>query len=72
MTTNAQKNIEFLNITDSETKNKVLKNIANHYGISSEEAYQEVTNDKAEHLLDYMTGNDRSATHVLMQRHNCV
>lgn len=30
---NAQKNIKFLNTTDSETKSKVLENIANHYQI---------------------------------------
>lgn len=70
--TNAQKNIMFLNITDGETKAKVLENIAKHYGISNEEAYQEVINDEAEHLLDYVTGNERVAIYVLMQRHKCI
>lgn len=70
--THAQKNIMFLNITDGETKAKVLENIAKHYGISNEEAYQEVINDEAEHLLDYVTGHERAAIYVLMQRHKCI
>ena len=70
--TNAQKNFTFLNAADGETKAKVLSNIANHYGISSEKAYEEVTDDEAEHLLDYVTGSERTAVYVLMQRHNCI
>ncbi|AHJ13114.1 hypothetical protein [Sulfurospirillum multivorans] len=70
--TNAQKNKLFLDAIDGETKAKVLANIANHYGISNEKAYEEVTDNEAEHLLDYVTGRERTATHVLMQRHMCV
>lgn len=69
---NAEKNIKFLNALDSETKAKVLANIASHYGISTEKAYEEVTDDEVEHLLDYVTGDERAATQVLMQRHNCI
>lgn len=57
--TNAQKNIAFFTTVDSETKDSILKNIANHYGITPEEAYKEVTDDEAEHLFDYVTGDER-------------
>lgn len=72
MATNAQKNKKFLNAIDGETKAKVLANIANHYGISNEKAYEEVTDAEAEHLLDYVTGNERTAVYILMQRHNYI
>lgn len=62
-------NEAFLNTIDSKTKNEILDSIAKHYGISSQEAYEEVIDDEAEHLLDYITGPMRAATSVLMQRH---
>ena len=60
----------FLAATDSKTKAEILSNIAGHYGISNSEAYDEVTHEEAEHLLDYVTGSVRTATSVLMQRHS--
>ena len=60
--------IAFLNSTDSRVKNEILTNIANHYGITTEEAYEEVTDEEAESLLDYLTGNIRSAVSVLLQK----
>lgn len=68
--TNSQKNTTFLNLIDSETKSVILNNIANHYGISDEDALQEVTETGAEHLLDYVTGPERNATYILMKKHN--
>jgi predicted nucleic acid-binding protein len=65
MTTTSQ----FLLIIPVQTKNEILDNIANHYGISRQDALSEVTDDEAEHLLDYVTGATRSATSALMQRH---
>ena len=53
----------------SDTKQRILDAIAKHYGISSSEAFEEVTDPGAEHLLDYLTGSVRTATSVLMQRH---
>lgn len=52
-----------------KTKNEILDNIAKHYGISRQEAYEEVVDDDAENLLDYLVEPIRSATSVLMQRH---
>lgn len=69
---NANKNITFLNAIDSETKTAILENIAKHYQISTDDAYQEVTDDEAEHLLEYITGAERTATYVLMQKHKCL
>lgn len=60
---------KFLAVIDAKTKAAILGNIANHYGITADEAYAEVTDPDAEHLLDYVTGPARQAASVLMQRH---
>lgn len=67
--TNAQTTAAFLAATDAKTRAAILSNIAKHYGISSDEAFAEVTDEQAEHLLDYLTGPERAATSVLLQRH---
>ena len=59
----------FLDSTDSKVKDEILDNIAKDYGITKPEAYEEVTGDEAEHLLDYIKGSMRAATSVLMQRY---
>ena len=66
---NSQKNAKFLAATDAKSKAAILDNIANRYAITMEEAFAEVTEDSAEHLLDYVTGPQRAATSVMMQRH---
>ncbi len=58
----------FLNSTDAATKNDILLNIAIHYGISTQEVLEEVTDEEAESLLDYVTGSMRSSVSVLMQK----
>ena len=67
--TNAKINQAFLTATDAQTRALVLNNIAKHYGISPEQALDEVTDDGAEHLLDYVTGPARAGVSVLMKRH---
>jgi hypothetical protein len=67
--TNAQINKAFLAATDAKTRTAILANIANHYGIGLLDAYEEVTDAEAEHLLDYVTGAQRIATSAIMQRH---
>lgn len=62
-------NAQFLNAVTAEVKAVILDSIAKHYGISPERAYDEVTDDEAERLLDYMVEPQRGATSVLMQRH---
>lgn len=66
--TNSELTINFLNSLDSKTRNEILSNIANHYGITNEKAFEEVTDEEAESLLDYLTGQTRTATSVLIQR----
>ena len=60
--------IAFLNSTDLRIKNEILSNIANHYGITKEEAYEEVIDEEAESLMDYITGTIRPAISVLVQK----
>jgi predicted DsbA family dithiol-disulfide isomerase len=59
----------FFAATDAKTKIEILAAIAKHYGISQSEALEEVTDDEAESLLDYLTGSVRTATSLLMKRH---
>lgn len=62
-------NAKFLSVVDEATKSEILESIATHYGITPAEAYAEVADEEAEHLLEYMVEPQRSATSVLMQRH---
>ena len=66
---NNQITIQFLAKLDRPTKNEILGNIAKHYNISQAEAHEEVTDEDAEHLLDYVTGSTRTATSALMKKH---
>jgi hypothetical protein len=59
----------FLSLIDMRTRQAILKNIADHYGISMEQAYREITDEDAEHLLDYVTGPTRYAVQALMKRY---
>lgn len=65
----ANNNARFRELIDPASKSEILTNIATHYGISPEAAFDEVTADNAEHLLDYMVEPMRGATSVLMQAH---
>jgi hypothetical protein len=67
---NGQVTAIFFRLTDAQTRAAILDNIAKHYGITSNEAYAEVTDECAEHLLDYVTGPQRAATSLIMRRHN--
>lgn len=75
--TNAQQNKAFLDATDSRTRHAVLDAIASRYGITTNEALEELTveeidgveGDGPEHLLDYLTGPTRTAVSLLMKRH---
>lgn len=69
MNSNANKTAKFLSLIPAATRAEILANIAKHYGITSQEAFEEVTDAEAESLLDYVTGPARAATSVLMQRH---
>jgi hypothetical protein len=47
----------FLNAIGDTFKNQILNNIANHYRITPEEAYEEVTTDGTENILEYINGS---------------
>ena len=66
---NGQRTKMFLSKVDAKTRGEILTNIAKHYGIDQSAALDEVTDDEAEHLLDYVTGPERAAANVLMQKH---
>lgn len=59
----------FLAKITPQAKNLILVSVAHQYGITEEEAYKEVTDRDAEHLLDYLGGASRIATSLLMQKH---
>lgn len=65
--TNAQRTLKFLQVVDPKTKQDILRHIAVEYQISTDEAYTEVTDQEADHLLDYLSGSLRTAASVLMQ-----
>jgi hypothetical protein len=60
---------KFFSLIDAKTKNEIVCSVAEHYGISQEDALEELIDEDAESLLDYLVGSTRSATSVLMQRH---
>jgi hypothetical protein len=68
--TNSEKTIRFFELTGTEIKTEVLTVIAKHYGITNEEAFEEVTNSEAEHLCDYIVGPMRSHVHKFMVGHD--
>ena len=63
------RNAEFLASITQQAKTAIIDSIACHYGITSDEAMDEVTDDEAENLLEYMVEPQRSAASVLMQKH---
>lgn len=69
---NHEINKKFLSLTDAKVCDEVLTHIANHYRITKEEALVEISDEEAEHLLDYLTGSVRTATSLLMRRHNLL
>lgn len=48
--TNAEITQKFFAAIDAKTKSEILANIAGHYGISQEAAFDEVTDQAAERL----------------------
>lgn len=65
----ANSNKAILSIIEPRARTMILEAVAMHYGISPDEAYDEVTDVDAEHLLEYLVEPQRSATSVLIQRH---
>ena len=66
--TNAQINYSFFRSASQQVRESILADVCMRYSINRSEAQDEIFAPEAEHLLDYLTGPVRSATHVLMQR----
>jgi DNA-binding phage protein len=66
---NNEINAQFLKAIGSIAASMILNAIAKHYGVSEDDIRKELTGDGAENILDYMTGSERSAAHVLYQKH---
>lgn len=56
----------FLSSLDEKSKGDILQPIAKHYGTNVEHIEAEVTDEDAEHLLEYMTEPERSMAFVVM------
>lgn len=67
---NNERNKLFLETIDAAAKTEIVESIAGHYGTDAESIIQELTDEEAEHILDYMVEPQRSAASVLMQKHN--
>jgi hypothetical protein len=65
---NAQTNITFLSRISAAMKADVLSNIANHYGITNQQAENEVIDEDAENIMEYITGSHRSAIHLIYKK----
>jgi hypothetical protein len=59
----------FLVIIPEKIKTSILDSIAQKYDIDKGEAFEKITCDEAECLLDYLTHGIRAATSALMQKH---
>jgi len=66
---NHKTNKAFLLALDKSTRQFILGVIAAEYECTTEFAFDSVTDEEAEHLLDYLSGSTRAATSVLMRRH---
>jgi len=61
--------VDFLARITPSTKAMILGNIAARYDITQEAAYDEVIDYESEDLLEYITGPERQATSILMQKY---
>jgi ribosomal protein S24E len=66
--TNSEITKAFLLNTDTKTENLIVNNIAKHYGITSEEVYDEIYDEEAESLMDYITSEVRPVVSLLFNQ----
>jgi hypothetical protein len=69
MNNSAAQTKSFLNSVDSQIKSEILSNIADNYGITNEEAFEEITDEDSEDLLEYITGSLRAKVSRLIVVH---
>jgi hypothetical protein len=68
MSTQGKVNEAFVSTLDNRTFLTVISNIANHYGISEDEALEEVCDNEAENIMDYITGSVRQSVSLLFNQ----
>ena len=66
--TNAEATAKFFNALGPDTKAAILANIAKNYRITSAQALDEVLDDIAEDLLEYVTGPARPLVGGMMRQ----
>ena len=59
----------FLAVISDSSRSAILSLIARNYGITEQEAYDEVTDSESEPLLNYLTCSTRAAVSALKQKH---
>lgn len=67
MSNHADTTKKFFSLITEEAKDLIIAAIADDYGESKEAIEQEVTAEKAEHLLDYMREPHRRGAFALMR-----
>lgn len=67
-TSNGEATGLFLASVDPRTREQILESIASDYGITVESAFEEITSNGAENLLDYLSGSIRLATSLLIKQ----
>ena len=66
--TNSELNKKFINSLSKDMQLIILSNIANHYGVSYNEAKKEIFDKDSENILDYVTGRERSSIKIVYSR----
>ena len=57
--TNSEITKAFLSVVDLETLELIVDNIAKQYGITTDQVFDEIFDEEAESLMDYITGEIR-------------
>lgn len=65
-------NATILNVLGKDVAREVCNSMAQHYRITPAEAQAELTHPDAYPLLEYLTEPARTATYLLMQRHDLI
>ena len=66
--TNAQINKAFFENVQMPIKIIILSNISNNYGITNKEVKNEIFDNDAENILDYISGPNRTPISLLYQK----
>ena len=65
---NGKINEAFLLSLDGKTYQEIVGSMAKHYGITIDQATDELIDEEAENILEYLQGGARSRCSVLLQK----